>query len=764
MAINPVVIEFLAKGMPNVSAAFKSVQDQLARSEGTTVRQAGRAANQRVNIANQEAKQKIREAAKAAAEQVRLERAGLKEAANAAREQARIAAKAANEKIRESRRVEAEEKRAAAASMRLANKAANEKIREYDRVQAKGERGKAAFQRELANEEKTRRRELARTVVGAGSRAVASATGLAQRAAGTLMQVGGGFSLADSLQRHGELRGKLADISNRGVIAGDKENSKRQSVDSLKGLVSGVGVKYGIDPNTGAEGLDKFASKTGNLKRGTELLDGLAQMSRAGAGSLDDLADAAGDVFNNDKTQNAEQVLGVMRALAGQGKIGAVEMKDLAKQMAGLQAAAGRFQGDPAKSMAMMGGLAQLARESGGAKSAAQATTSVQSLTNQLFKGQRIEHFKELGVDLKDDKGFNRNMDDILVETMLGAEKKSRKGGHGMRDFDQVMGTAVADAAARRATTPLEKAFKEAGGGAKGADAARALLSKFSGASMSKGEVASAANERMKEADVQLEQAMIQLRDTTARELGPALQRMIPPLTQLIPRFGQLLEQVAKFAAWAASNPFAGFGAIVTGFFIKELIAAKISSTISSLITGGGAGGVGGKGNGIAGTLGTLATVAAVSGLAVGAGQEAIDNDFAGAVKGGEKGRGDANDAAGMAARLRMGTATDEDRKRAAGLVTNLKSDISSAQDAQKNPSFVRKLTGGLASFTAEGREAQKLEGAGQQANIEGLAKTLRDLEAAIKLNTAATKTDSGGAASPANGNRAQPIPKRTTQ
>src|SRR5690606_38993506 len=100
---------------------------------------------------------------------------------------------------------------------------------------------------------------------------------------------------------------------------------------------------------------------------------------------------------------------------------------------------------------------AQLARQGGGAASAQQATTSVQSLTNQFYKNARLEGFKNLGVDVKTKEGFNRNIEDVLVETMLGAEKKSRAGGKGMKDFDVLMAGAVADAQARRATLMLER-------------------------------------------------------------------------------------------------------------------------------------------------------------------------------------------------------------------------------------------------------------------------------------------------------------------
>jgi hypothetical protein len=210
------------------------------------------------------------------------------------------------------REVEQAEKRRFAIRQRsaiMAGRFAEQQVREETRARKKAEA-----------EVEAKRERFAKTVTGAGGSAVRSATsivgGVTRGAVGGAFQVGGGFSLADSVQRRVTMRGNLADIANRAVIKGDPENEKRVSVDELQSQVSSVGMRYAIDPEQATAGLDKFASKTGNLARGRELLSGLAEMSRAGAGSLDDLSDAAGDVFNADKTQNAQQVLAVMRALS----------------------------------------------------------------------------------------------------------------------------------------------------------------------------------------------------------------------------------------------------------------------------------------------------------------------------------------------------------------------------------------------------------------------------------------------------------------
>jgi hypothetical protein len=539
----------------------------------------------------------------------------------------------AQEKIRAMQRADREVNKAREAGARVAEKMARDELRlteqterQRNAIAMKWVHQTEAERRRADAAAQQRREQIARTVTSAGGTAVKNATSLVARTATGIVQggrqVGGGFSLTDSVQRRLQLRGNLADIANRAILPGDPENSKRRSVDDLQKSVNTVGARWAIDPEQATAGLDKFAAKTGNLSRGLQLMNGLAEMSRAGAGSLDDLSDAAGDVFNADKTQSAEKVLAVMRALSAQGKLGAVEMRDLASQMAKLGAAASQFQGDSGKNLAMMGGLAQLARESGGAAGPQQATTAIQSLAAQLNKNARVGGFRDLGVEVKDEKGFNRPLDEILIGGMQGAEKRARsmKDEHGrsrgMQDFDVIFGNAIYDQQARRAILPLTKAYKAAGGGEEGTKAVRAQFQKYAGATQTEEEIRTAAAERMKEADTQLEIAMQKLRTTTADSLTPSLAALTSKLTELVPLVGRTLDGFVKLASWAETNPFSGFAGLVTAFFVAELGKAAIADTIKNIITGA-AGGTPPPGSGAGGGAGGLVALGVGTQVAV---------------------------------------------------------------------------------------------------------------------------------------------------
>lgn len=631
--IAPIVIDLLVRGTPRVEHSVRRVRDVVIKAEGETVSGVVRAAAKRTQSAEKEAAARLRieeRAAKAkqrAQEKVDRELKRLQDKAardtiaamlKVDREVARIkdhAEKEAERRLererkaqdRANREQEKDLKRHAREEARIRVQAEKEADRALEQIRKESIRDQKRSDREAAKWLRDGDRELRReqrasarfatSMLGAGAQGVRAGAsrvaGITMGVANTVAQLGGGFSIAGALGKTTAVRGHLADIANNAIMPDDPENSKRRSVDELESKVRSVGIEFGIGSEEGANALDKFTSKTGNLARGMELLRGLAEMSRAGAGSLDDLADAAGDIFNNDETQSAKQVLDTLQGIAIQAGKGAVDMKDLATQMAKLQAAAGKFEGDGAKNMLAMGAISQIARREGGATTASQATTATASLTNQLYKNARIAGFKNLGVSLKTKEGFNRDMEDILIETMLGAEKKSRASGRGMQDFDKLFGSAVSDASARRATLGLEKAFKQAGGGQAGVAAVKAKLAEFgAGGRDLRKEYADKAKERMVESDAKLEvmnakfeQAVSEKLIPKLLELMPAIERLIPVIVdgaaKAAPAFIELITSISKFV-----NANKGLIEDIAAHPIGTIMAAEVTKSIGSALLG----------------------------------------------------------------------------------------------------------------------------------------------------------------------------------
>jgi len=194
-------------------------------------------------------------------------------------------------------------------------------------------------------------------------------------------------SLAPHMARAIQLRQQASEAANAGYITGSAgAQGILQNPDDIIKDVAHAADKTAYSLNEAMAGLQAFVAQTGDLKRGRDILGDIATLSRATGSSLEDMANAAAQVSNQlpETADKAERISAVMRVIAGQGKLGAVEIKDLARQMAKVAANAGMFEGSIQKNIGELGLLAQEARLRGGAASAAQAATSVTAFANAL--------------------------------------------------------------------------------------------------------------------------------------------------------------------------------------------------------------------------------------------------------------------------------------------------------------------------------------------------------------------------------------------
>lgn len=136
------------------------------------------------------------------------------------------------------------------------------------------------------------------------------------------------------------------------------------------------------------KGLQDFVGKTGDLETGRRILEDMARLSRATGSSLEDVANAGAEVANvlGDVPDKAGTTSEIMRQIAGQGKLGAVEIRDLATQMAKLASQSTKFKGGAIENIALLGTVAQEAKQRGGATNAAQATTAVTRFVEEFSK------------------------------------------------------------------------------------------------------------------------------------------------------------------------------------------------------------------------------------------------------------------------------------------------------------------------------------------------------------------------------------------
>jgi hypothetical protein len=465
--------------------------EALRRSERQAVNDARAAARQAFDPwrqlakqATQEQKESAKEAALASKLRVAAEKAAAKEAAAAAKRAASEASAAEKQRTREleqeTRRRDGIVRRSSEMAGRLAAKQAAEEKRGRERAARDAARESDRAQRTaLANYGAP----LARGAFSAGAAALrfgASAMKDIARGAGI------DFDFSRAVATNVGLQQSAVDLSNSGFMPGTAgANGIRQDPKALRDEVMRVATETGLDPTQAMEGLRAFVGKTGDLETGRAVLRDMGVLSKATGTNFEDMLDAAGDVSTQlgDIPDKGKTVQSVMQSIAGQGKLGAVEVRDLATQMAKIAAAAPQFAGDTAENIALMGALAQEAKQHGGAPSAASAATSVTSFVNTFTKSARAREFAAAGVDIYErdatgqKTGRIRNAQDIIVDSIRKTNAD-----------DRLYGKLFADTRSQSVVKGFAKIYRDAGGGEAGVAAVNEEFDRLKRAAMGAGE------------------------------------------------------------------------------------------------------------------------------------------------------------------------------------------------------------------------------------------------------------------------------------
>lgn len=441
--------------------------------------------------------------------------------------------------------------------------------------------------------------------------------GLARRGTGIAADIARGagvdFSLGSAAKSRFELEKRSVDLSNAAFMPGDKGVAgKRQDPRAIMDAVQSAADATALDTGKAMEGLQAFVGKTGDLATGKAALGDMAKLARATGGELQDIVSAAGDVAANlgevgDKFKTPEEkakaVTAVMQALAAQGKVGAVEMKDLSVQMAKLASSAPQFAGSVEENMMSMGALAQGARAKGGAASATQAATSVQGFVNTFGKKARRQEFKNAGVQIEDSAGMLLNPEEILVNSLKATGGSKSK-----------MNKLFMDASAQRVTNGFRNIYTQAEQKEKGSGeaAVRAEFAKYK-KTMGKDELDASFKASMgtNEAQAQL------LKNKLEKELGSAVEKLAPALLKLAPDIVEVSQAFGQLVNWAATHKwqaaFTAFGASV----LKSVGEEFMRNATSAMFGGGIGGGSGGKAGGGLGVMGNIGAAFAITAAAV---------------------------------------------------------------------------------------------------------------------------------------------------
>ncbi len=420
-----VAVQFTIGGLQGVKQAFADFDRLLSRLDRTEALHARAGADERVK-AEQGATTRIektrrqleRDQERAAAQQVR-------QAEQASRMALRIAEREAKNKERIRQREAKDQERAAATATRIGEKAAKDQERIQERAARDQERRDQAIARHhetvvrnslrseqtlrmqmeratsSAIEREHRRRErFARATGGIVGGGVSRGLGLAGRVAGVAAGVMGGLSVANAMETGIQEQAMAGELVRGSVKTGGfgREN--------VVGEARGKAIELGMQTPDILGGIGAFTRKTGNLTAMMGMLDEMAKLAAATGSAFEDMGSTGAEVFTQlNRIGQGDRTMEVMRSFAGMGRAGAIDIKDLGMYGSRLAASAGMYQGDIVDTMTSLGAAAQLAKASGGATDAAEATMAVQHLGSDVSRSEAKEHLAKYGINVWADKG-----------------------------------------------------------------------------------------------------------------------------------------------------------------------------------------------------------------------------------------------------------------------------------------------------------------------------------------------------------------------
>lgn len=667
-------------------------------------------------------------------------------ALGAAREQVRAQSAATREIIRLKR----EEERAAKQSALAQERAAKQAARTHEREAAKAARAQI-IQATRAN------REMERFATRTSHRAtrfltpnapIASMAGRAGR--DILRGIGADASIAGSFQRLTEVSSKITALQNQASFAG--QNISRGEIE---GTTRDVSHRLNVDQGAQLDALERFATKTGDLKLGLSILSQMSTMAVATGTAFDEMGDATAEVANSlgDIPNKAAVIQEVMSQIAVQGAKGSVEIRDMTMGMSKIAATAGKFEGTVAENLNKLGALAQIAKATGGASSAAEAATAVARFGDQLGTNARAAEFEKAGVNIFSEKKKGKFADpiEIIRRSIVATQGDPLK-----------MGKLFASTIGRKTTQGLTTAYNDAGGGAAGLAAVDAQIKAFMEKSTDFQEKVNAAVERRNETTAAKVQAFQNKLDDVTSQVA---ERLLPALERAAPKFLDAADALGKLTTYALDNPMKAVSLAIAAAVARAGIESALRTGIERALLGAPSGGPGKGGGGFIGPGGLMGVVGA--GLTIASAavtieqvgelfidhlfnkrEEALKKNFTADIAG-------FNTTQVAESALRTGTVSEESAKAIAEQKEALAKRIKAAEDEKRRaaPHVDKSMTAGsalpfLGSAITAGSEVgsfvSELFDPKRAATREDLAK-LDELKAQLQTNTEALNRMANG-------------------
>lgn len=629
----PVVISLQVGGIADVKRAFQSISDLVFQSAQKTTRAAQDGDRAAVKSAQAAAKEKERVAKAAQKASEAAEKAKVKAAETAEKLKAKAADAAAQATVRAWLKSDRDVERIRIKSQRDAERAEIAKTRVVEREEAKKTR---ITEREEKKRAATAERE-AKKVARAKEREAKAADRDGQKArsafAGQLMggvgrigggaamlgglaaTVGGGFTIADAVQRSMQSSKAAASLANAMFNPNDAEQAKylngaRFDTKQIMGFAGRAHAESGVDKAEFMTGVQDYIAKSSDWKavatgEGQQTLVDLAKLSKASGADFGQVMSAAGSLRVQNKDLDPKAMMDMMYSIVGQGKMGAVEIKDLAQHAAVITSSSGGYKigaggyRDQAQAQAGLLGLSQIAVQTSG--SAAEAATAVKSFSGDLNAKAGKAEANFSGLKLRDKEHKLLKVSDLAQNIFEATNGDVSRMGEGkgniglgresiriMQALDPIYTNALAKEREALASDKdwgkKGKAEREVEARKRASKAVGDEVRRFEGASYSKGDADKDFQVVSETPGAKLEKTLGHLADVTETKVLPFVERFANSMEKNGPKIEKVLDVVASFAGKVAENPISGIGAIIGTAIAADIAKAQLGTMVSKAL------------------------------------------------------------------------------------------------------------------------------------------------------------------------------------
>jgi hypothetical protein len=570
----PILIKYKTQGIPEVSAAFDTIERRIIALTQST------AANANVRM----------RAVKAEAESMTVAKTAEQKAADKAED-----AKTRTVE-REARRRQAIVDRSAS----MAGKFAAQQAKEEEKALAEGTR---AVEREQRRRDDIRNRSAA--MAGRFAEQQANAEIAAHRRIGTVvgnsalsgtrrvlgglasyggMAIGalGAFGLADAVRGRFAAERDAAQIVN--AVTSGGVAPKGANVRDIIGAASGVSVQTGMTKDEIIKGSLAYArsARGGDFGGVMGNMGFFAKLAKTTGTDIGELAGAAGKLQsqNPDLARDPKAMQQLLLNAYEMSKSGSVSLADAAAQIGTLASTRGFYQGDTAANQRKLMALGQIAA-SGGATG--DIGTYIKDVSIEVA-AKRRHTAKEVGLGGRGVEALGVHFDQFGAmespEQMIGAIFKATGG-----DMSKIHG--IVGNRGLPLFTELQKSFQQAGGGDKGVAAVQAQIAGVSQATMTPAQLEAQFATVMATTPERFAKAVATLREHIEMQAVPILDKLAAKFDDpaFMANVERVIDGLGSLASFLIANPFLGIGAVVLGAITKDLAAAAIGEAVKSALT-----------------------------------------------------------------------------------------------------------------------------------------------------------------------------------